>query len=108
VRFNSSSWRGLTGKPDYSFHVVHQVGQADLGSRAGKADGTDTKAHWALLAGEDVLDRCAYGGLAAIGTGGASTPEPSTIDLLRPCTRWRGRLSAAARAVPDAIAGAIP
>jgi hypothetical protein len=58
------SWRGLRGKPDHSLHVVNEIGQ-------GKTDDADIEAHRAFLPGEDVLDRRAHHGLAAIGPRGA-------------------------------------
>src|SRR5580658_7134648 len=66
-----SGRRGLRGEPEHSLHVVKDVGQADLGSGAGNADGADKQAHRPLLSGEDVLDRGAHLGLSIVGAGDA-------------------------------------
>ena len=47
----------LLDQPDHSLHVVKEIGEADLRSRSGYADGADEQAHRAFLPREDVLDR---------------------------------------------------
>src|SRR5690349_1144803 len=66
-----SDWRDLSGEPKRSLHVVDDIGQADLGSGAGNADGADKQAHRPFLAGEDMLDRGAHLGLSIVGAGDA-------------------------------------
>jgi hypothetical protein len=64
-----SRWCGLRDEPDYSLHVVDEIGQPDLGSRSGKADGADIEA----------ID-------PSVGQGRAQPPRASRI-----CGRWPGR-----------------
>ena len=62
-----SGWYDPPGEPDYSLHVVEEIGETDLCSRPSEADGADEQTHRPFLAGEDVLDRRAHRRFAGIG-----------------------------------------
>jgi hypothetical protein len=58
----------LVCQPDHSLHVVEEADDADLGSRAGDADGAGEQAHWSFLPGEDVLNHGAHRRFVSIGS----------------------------------------
>ena len=89
----------LSPQPGQPLHVIGEIGEADLGSGAGEADGADEQSHRPFLPGEDMLDCRAHCRFAGVGPGGAARHR-FALEFLAdggaraPCVAGRSPLSA--------------